>query len=165
VTEIGRLLHDDTLQGHLQMTLKAEGPPEALEVQTQLRADAGQVALQSRINMAATPIHYDSTLDITRLNLAALVQRTALQSDLNLRLRLEGQGLSPAEMHGKVRLDMAPSHVGTIALRPSQIDLAARPKHLEVRRFTLDTSVARLPRPGRSISVPSQIYTTKRWPI
>ena len=148
VTEIGRLLHDDTLHGSLHMTLKAEGPPEALHVRTHVQADTGQIDLQSQLDLASTPVRYTGSLDIAHFNLAALVQRADMQSDLNLRLRLEGQGLSPTELHGHLQLDIAPSHVGGIVLRPSHVDVTARPQHFQVRRVHLDTSFARMTATG-----------------
>ena len=148
IMEIGRLLHDDTLHGRLHMTLKAVGPPEALHVRTHVQAESGHIDVQSQLNLASTPVRYSGILDIARFNLAALVRRAGVQSDLNLRLRLEGQGLSPTKMHGQAQLDIATSHVGAIVLRPSHVDVAARPQHLHVRRFDLDTSVARMTATG-----------------
>jgi len=61
LTEIGRLMHNTALQGQVDLDLQAEGPPEALQVRSQLSAATGRVTLQSQINMAATPLRYDGT--------------------------------------------------------------------------------------------------------
>jgi autotransporter translocation and assembly factor TamB len=148
VTEIGRLLHDDTLHGNLHVTLKAEGAPEALQVRTHVQAHTGRIDIQSQLNLATTPVHYTGALEVDRFDLAALLRRPGVQSDLNLRLSLEGQGLSPTTMHGHVQCDIAPSHVGDISLRPSQIQIVARPQQLQVRRLHLDTSVAQMTASG-----------------
>src|SRR5256712_2532438 len=73
LTEIGRLMHNTALQGQVDLDLQAEGPPEALQVRSQLSAATGRVTLQSQINIAATPLRYDGTLEITNLNVAALM--------------------------------------------------------------------------------------------
>src|SRR5215468_2593532 len=89
LTEIGRLLQNDVLQGPADLVLKAEGPPEAVELRGQLSATSGRIALQGHLNTAATPPQYNGTLDVTNLNLAALLQ-DPWHSDLNLQLRLDG---------------------------------------------------------------------------
>src|SRR5262249_17793255 len=83
LTEIGRLVHNTTLQGQVALDLQAGGPPEALQVRSQLSAATGRVTLQSQINMAATPLRYDGTVEITNLNLAEFKAQDTRQSDLN----------------------------------------------------------------------------------
>jgi autotransporter translocation and assembly factor TamB len=144
LAEVGRLLQDDTLQGPLRLALKAAGPPEALGVLAELRAAGGQVDLQGHVNTLATPPRYQGTLDIAQLNLAALLGRAGLQSDLNMRLELDGAGLPPGNLRGKGHLEILPSHFGSITLRASQIQVEAEPRRFEVRHFDLDTSVARM---------------------
>jgi translocation and assembly module TamB len=144
VTEIGRLVRDNALHGRLRLTLQADGPPEALRVRARLSTAGGKVALQGRINTLSKPLRYQGILDITGLNLAMLLQRVALQSDINLRLRLAGEGLTLGDLRGQVQLDIQPSRLGHIILHPSRIDLEAQPQRFRVRRFRLDTSVARM---------------------
>lgn len=144
LTEIGRLLQDDAVQGQVRMTLKATGPPEALAVDAQLRTADGRVDLQSQVNLSAVPLRYRATLDVAHLNLAAFVQRAALQSDINLRLRLDGAGISPAEMQGQAQFNLLPSHLGRIVMQPSEVHLEATPQQFQVHRFDLNTSVARM---------------------
>ncbi|MCZ6873895.1 MAG: translocation/assembly module TamB domain-containing protein [bacterium] len=144
VTEIGRLLHNDALQGQVYVTLKAEGPADALVVRAQLNTEGGRIDLQSQLDLTASPLRYRGTLDVAHLNLAALVRRAALQSDINLGLHIDGAGLSPREMRGRVQFDIRSSQIGNIALRPSRIDLDAKPQHFQVRHFHLDTSVAQI---------------------
>jgi uncharacterized protein involved in outer membrane biogenesis len=148
VDEIGRLLQDETLTGQVQLDLQASGPPEALQINGHVLAAEGRVDLQSQLNLAATPLRYSGNVDIAHLNLADVVQRTAWASDLNLTLRLEGQGVSPRELNGSLQLELQPSHLGNIKLRPSQIHLDASEQRVEVQQFDVQTSVARMTASG-----------------
>ena len=141
LTEVGRLLHRDTLRGTLHAALTATGPAEALEVRTQLSVGDGRIDLYSWLNTAASPLQYRARLDMTRFDLATLTGRAAWQSDVNLHLRLEGEGLVPNVQRGVVHLQIRPSQVGNIAIRQSEIELAARAARFQVQRFHLDTSV------------------------
>jgi autotransporter translocation and assembly factor TamB len=148
VTEIGRLMQNNALQGQLHLALQIEGPPAAVQVRSQLRVAEGSMDLHSRLNLLATPLRYSGTLDITHLNLASLVQRAAWQSDITLQLRLDGAGMWPQNGQGEVQLDLHPSHLGNIAVQPSQIRIEAKEQRLQVHRFDLHTSVARLTASG-----------------
>ena len=77
--EIGRLLQNDVLQGPADFVLKAEGPPEAIEIHGQLHSTSGRIAVQGHLNTAATLPQYSGTLEATNLNLAALRQQGAWQ--------------------------------------------------------------------------------------
>ena len=46
LTEIGRLVQNDVLQGPADLLLKAEGPPEAIEISSQLSSTSGHIAIQ-----------------------------------------------------------------------------------------------------------------------
>ena len=142
LTEIGRLLQNDVLQGPADLVLKAEGPPEAVELHGQLSSTSGHIAIQGHLNAAATPPQYSGILDVANLNLAALQQQGAWHSDLNLQLRLDGAGTSPQERHGTIQLEIRPSRLGEIALHPSYLDLEAKAQQVQVQRFALDTSIA-----------------------
>jgi autotransporter translocation and assembly factor TamB len=148
VGEIGRLLHDDTLRGLVHLTLQAKGPRDAVQTQLYIRAEGGEVAFDSQMNLAATPPSYRGTLDIARLNLSTLAHRAALRSDLNARVHLDGAGVTPHQLRGKVRLDIQPSHLGGIAIRPSVLELEAQAQRFLVTQCTLDTSVARMTASG-----------------
>ncbi|MGH8057625.1 MAG: AsmA family protein, partial [Candidatus Entotheonellia bacterium] len=152
VGEIGRLLQNDALHGQLQLSVTVEGPPDALVIASHLSpigpAEAASIDVRGEINTLATPPRYRSTLDITKLDLAAWVERAALQSEINLHMRAEGEGLSPAELRSQLQIEIQPSHLGSIALRPSHIELEARSGRFQVQRFNLDTSVARMTATG-----------------
>jgi autotransporter translocation and assembly factor TamB len=148
VGEMGRLLQDETLTGQVQLDFQASGPPEALQLNGQVLAAEGRVDLHSQLNLAATPLHYSGNLDIAHVNLAKVVHRSALASDLNLTLRLEGQGVSPRELNGRLQLELQSSHLGDIQLRPSQIHLDVSEQRVEVQRFDVDTTVARMTASG-----------------
>ncbi|HEY7709691.1 MAG TPA: AsmA family protein, partial [Candidatus Entotheonella sp.] len=148
VDEIGRLLQDETLTGQVQLDLQASGPPEALQINGQVLAAEGRVDLQSQLNLVATPLRYSGKVDIAHVNLADVVQRTALASDLNLTLRLEGQGVSPRELNGRLQLELQSSHLGDIKLRPSQIHLDVSKQRVKVQQFDVQTSVARMTASG-----------------
>jgi uncharacterized protein involved in outer membrane biogenesis len=126
LTEIGRLVQNDVLQGPADLVLKAEGPPEAVELQGQLSSTSGRIAVQGHLNTAATLPQYSGTLDVANLNLAALRQQGAWHSDLNLHLRLDGAGTLPQEQHGTIQLEIRPSRLQEIVLHPSHIDLAVK---------------------------------------
>jgi len=142
LTEIGRLVQNDVLQGPADLALKAEGPPEAVELHGQLSSTSGQLALQGHLNTAATPLQYSGTLDVANLNLAALRQQGAWYSDLNLQLRIDGAGTAPQERHGTIQLEIRPSRLREIALHPSYVDLEIKAQQVQVQRFDLDTSIA-----------------------
>ncbi len=152
VTEIGRLLQDHALHGQLRFILKAEGPPEALVIHGQLnpigKGEQASIDLRGEVNTVATPPRYRSTLDIDKLDLAAWVERAALQSDINLHVRVEGEGLSPQELRSQVQMEIRPSHLGNIALRPSHLHIEAQQGRFHVQRFNIDTSVARMTATG-----------------
>ena len=143
LTEIGRLMQNDVLKARLTWSLKAQGPPEAVET---LRVNSvppqGISALQGHLNVAATPPQYSGTLDVANLNLAALQQQGAWHSDLNLQLRLDGAGTAPQERHGTIQLEIRPSRLRDIVLHPSYIDLAVNAQQVQVQRFDLETSIA-----------------------
>lgn len=148
VDEIGRLLQDETLTGQVQLNLQASGPPEALQINGHMLAAEGRVELQSQLNLVATPLRYSGKVDMAHVNLADVVQRTALASDLNLTLRLEGQGVSPRELNSRLQLELQSSHLGDIKLRPSQIHLDASAQRVEVQQFDVQTSVAQMTASG-----------------
>jgi uncharacterized protein involved in outer membrane biogenesis len=144
ISEIGRLLEDDTLSGQVHLNLTAKGPPEDLQVASQLRAAGGALTFSGQFDIASPQPRYQGTLDITQLDLAAVAQRPALQSDLNLHIDLNGSGVSLDDLQGQVRLEILPSHLGNIALNPSRIHLDTASKRLRIHQFRLDTSVAQM---------------------
>jgi autotransporter translocation and assembly factor TamB len=152
VAEIGRLLQNEALHGGLRLRMKAKGPPEALVASVELSpmgaGDAGSIALQGEANILATPLSYRARVDIDRLDLTALLNKPAWQSDVNLHARLEGAGLAPRELQSDVLVEILPSHFGDITLQPSQIDLHAQQGRFQVRRFDVETSMARMQATG-----------------
>ena len=142
LTEIGRLMHNDALQGPADLRLQAEGPPETVEIDGQLSSTLGHLTLQGHLNAAARPPQYSATLDVTHLNLEALRQQGAWHSDLNLQLRIAGAGIAPPEWHSRVQLEISPSRLREIAIHPSYVDLEAKAQQVQVQRFDLDTSMA-----------------------
>jgi autotransporter translocation and assembly factor TamB len=123
------------------LVLKAEGPPEVVELYGQLSSNSGRIAIQGSLNTATTPPQYSGTLDVVNLNLAALRQQGAWHSDLNLHLRLDGTGTSPQERRGTIQLESRSSRLGEIVLYPSHIDLAVEAQQVQVQRFDLTTSI------------------------
>src|SRR5262249_19152504 len=119
LAEIGRVLANDLLREPLHLTLHAAGPPAALQVQGHLRTPAARVDLQAQLNTAAMPLQYEAQLGVTHVNLAALIGRAELQSDLNLQLSLQGAGVAPRELHSILQFEVQPSHLGTLLVRPS----------------------------------------------
>ena len=142
VTEIGRLLADDTLRGELRLELHASGPANDLSLDADVRAEAGQVTFQGRVDTAASPQRYRGTLTVHRLDLAALADREALKSDLNMVLEVDGKGLSAHTLEGRLNVSIQPSHVGDITLGRSQIRIAAQSQRLRVEAFELNSSLA-----------------------
>ncbi len=144
MADVGRLLGDDTLTGLLQAKLTAAGPPDALKVAGDIRAEGGAVAIHGQINMAASTPSYQATLDISQLDIATLIQRAALKSDLNVHLAVQGSGLALAALQGEAQVQVKPSTFGDIALNPSDIHVIAQGQRIEVQAFHLDTSVAQM---------------------
>ena len=140
--EIGRLLAKDTLQGELQLDLQAQGPLSDIGFQADLRADAGHLGLQGRLNAAENPARYRGTITAQRLNLAALAARDALKSDLNMVLDVDGRGLSPQTLEGQLNVSVQPSHLGDITLDASQIRIVAQSERIHVEALNLVSSLA-----------------------
>jgi hypothetical protein len=109
-----------------------------------MRAAGGALTFSGQFDIASPQPRYQGTLDITQLDLAAVAQRPALQSDLNLHIDLNGSGVSLDDLRGQVRLEILPSHLGNIALNPSRIHLDTASKRLRIHQFRLDTSVAQM---------------------
>jgi autotransporter translocation and assembly factor TamB len=141
-------LHAAALPGVQHLTLAVQGPPEALSVHGQLRAESGRLDLHGQLNTRATPWRYSSSLELAHVNLAALLHQAPLQSDLNVQVHVEGEGLTPSTLRGEVRLDVQTSHVGSIALHSSHLQLTVRHGRFEVQQCDLQTSVARLTAAG-----------------
>jgi autotransporter translocation and assembly factor TamB len=148
MAELGRLLQREDMAGPVHLTLTAQGPPEALAVRGQFSADDSRLDLHGQLNTRATPWRYRSSLELTHVNLATLLHQAPLQSDLNLQAHIEGAGLTPETWHGEVRLDVQTSHLGSIALYPSRLQLTMQPGRFEVQQCDLHTSVARLTAAG-----------------
>ena len=148
MAELGRVLQREDMAGPLHLTLTAQGPPEALTVRGQLSAEGGRLDLHGQLNTRATPWRYSSSLELTHVNLATLLRQAPLQSDLNLQVHMQGEGLTRETLRGEVRLDVQTSHVGTIALYPSRLQLAVHDGRFEVQQCDLQTSVARLTAAG-----------------
>lgn len=144
MADIGRLLADPAVTGHLQAQIMAKGPPEALNVAGNIQAEEGEVIFDSKLNIAATTPQYQAILGITKVNIAALIQRDELVSDLNLHLALEGSGLAPADLQSEARVQVLPSQFGDIALNPSEIHVTAKGKRIDIQQFHLDTSMAQM---------------------
>jgi hypothetical protein len=94
--------------------------------------------------MRAAPLRYRAQVDIGHLDLTAVLNKPAWQSDLNLQAHVEGEGLAPREIESNIHVDIHPSHLGDITLQPSQIDLQAQQGRFQVQRFDVQTSMARI---------------------
>ena len=140
--EIGRLLADDTLRGELQLDVQAEGTLADLRLDADLRADAGRVTYQGHVNAADRPRRYQGTLEVHQLDLAALADREALRSDLNLVLEVDASGLSPQTLAGQLNVAIQPSHLGDVTLSPSQIRVVAQSQRIRIETFELVSSLA-----------------------
>lgn len=148
LAEIGRLLHNELLRDPVQLTLTASGPPAALQVQAQLSTPAASLTMQGQVDTAALPPSYQAQLSVSHLDLAPLVGQADLQSDVNFTLNVQGQGLTPRDLRSSLHVDIQPSHLGPLLLRPSAIHLEAVQQRLQVQRLDLDTSAARLTASG-----------------
>ena len=142
VGEIGRLLAQDTLRGELQLDLQAQGPLSDIGFQADLRADAGHVGLQGRLNTAENPARYRGAITVHRLNLAALADQEALKSDLNMVLDVNGRGLSPQTLEGQLNVAVQPSRLGDVTLDASQIRVVAQSERIHVEALNLVSSLA-----------------------
>ena len=140
--EIGRLLADDTLRGKFRLELQAQGPLADLRLEADLRAEAGQVTFQGHVNAADSPRRYRGTLKVHSLDMAALIARETLKSDLNLVLDVDARGLSPQTLEGQLNVSIQASHLGDVTLSPSQIRIVARSQRVHVEAFELISSLA-----------------------
>ena len=148
VGEVGRLLAKDTLQGELQLDLQAQGPLSDIGLQADLRAEAGHVSLQGRLNTAEHPARYRGAISMHRLNMATLANQEALKSDLNMVLDVEGRGLSPQTLEGQLNVSIQPSHLGDVTLDASQIRIVAQSERIRVEALNLVSSLATITASG-----------------
>lgn len=148
LSEIGRVLQNELLRDPVQLTLHAAGPPAALQVQGQFSTPAARVDVQGHLNTAALPMQYQAQINVAHLDLAALVGRADLQSDLNLALHVEGAGVALHELQSALRVEIHPSHLGPVRLRPSLLHLQAVQQRVQLQRLDLDTSVAHVTASG-----------------
>jgi autotransporter translocation and assembly factor TamB len=148
VIEIGRLLGDDSLHGMLRAKFTAEGPAEAVQLKSQLMVDKGRIDFTGHVNTLSTPVRYRTTLDITHLDMADVVKREVLHSDINMHLKLNGTGLSVADFRGALQWHLDASRLGEIILHPSEIHLDAESKRFSVETFKLKTSVLEMSAKG-----------------
>lgn len=142
LTEVGRLLADDTLRGKARLHIQAQGALSDLRVDAHLRSAAGQVTFQGHVDMTRRPRRYRGTLQVDGLDMAALADRKGLESDLNMAVDFDAKGLSPQTLEGALNVAIQPSHVGDITLSPSRIRVMAQPHRLHVEAFELISSVA-----------------------
>jgi autotransporter translocation and assembly factor TamB len=144
--EIGRLLRHDALHHGLRLAATIAGPPQALQFNVRIDPTQenarGTITLQGELDTAASLPRYRADLDITHLDLSAVLAKAAWQSDLNLQARLAGEGLAARELQTTAEIDIARSHLGNILLQPSAIDLQARQGRFQIQRFDVKTSLA-----------------------
>ena len=142
VDEVGRLLAKDILRGKLHVDLHAQGPLSDIGFRADLSADAGQMRLEGRLNSTEIPARYGGRISVQGLNVAALADREALKSDLNMVLDVEGHGLSPRTVEGQLNVLVEPSHLGDITLDASRIRVVAQSERIHVEAFELVSSLA-----------------------
>ncbi|MDE0207684.1 MAG: hypothetical protein OXP66_16845, partial [Candidatus Tectomicrobia bacterium] len=140
--EVGRLVARDDLRGQLHLDLRAQGPLDDIGFRADLSAAAGEVTLEGRLNTAESPPRYSGTASVRGFNLAALAEREALESDLNMMLEVEGRGLSPRTVEGKLDVLVQPSYLGDITLDASRIHISAKSERIHVEAFELASSLA-----------------------
>ena len=142
VDEVGRLIARDNLRGQLHLDLQAQGPLSDIGFRADLSADAGLVKLEGRLNTAEHPARYRGKVSVQGLNVASLAGRGALESDLNMLLDVEGRGLSPRTVEGRLSISVQPSHLGDITLDASRIRIVAQSERIRVEAFELASSMA-----------------------
>ena len=142
VQEVGSLIARDDLRGELFVDLRAQGSLDDIGFHADLSADAGRVKLEGRLNTAEHPARYGGRVSVQGLNLATLANREALRSDLNMVLDVEGRGLSPRTIEGRLDVSVQPSHLGGITLDDSRIRMVAQSERIRLEAFELISSLA-----------------------
>ncbi|MCP4408739.1 MAG: hypothetical protein GY807_13440 [Gammaproteobacteria bacterium] len=146
--EIGRAMNDKTIHGPLYANFDVVGPPQGVNIRGQLEAGDGRLDLQAHLDTLSVPQRYHAALDITAADLTTVIDRPALQSNLNMRLRIEGQGFAFADLDSELQLDVQASHLGKIKIEPSAVHVHARSQRVQIQDFKLKTSVARMTMKG-----------------
>ncbi|MGF1613937.1 MAG: translocation/assembly module TamB domain-containing protein [Gammaproteobacteria bacterium] len=141
VAEIGRILGDSALRGMVVGAITAKQVDDSLAMRGRLVVAEGAMDLEAQLTAKHRPAHYHGSLTIGKLDLAQLVNKPGLQSDVNLRLQITGEGLQPSDRSARLQLTIERSHLGAIAIRPSTLRIEARNERLEVRAFDLNTSL------------------------
>lgn len=142
VTEIGRILGDPTLQGEVEGEITTAQIDDVLNVMGRLMAgEEGTLELDAKLNPKRRLTAYHSSLTVSELDISALVDKPGLESDLNLRLQVTGEGFEPAYRSARLQLAIDRSHLGDIVIQPSEIRLQARGERFQVHAFDLNTSI------------------------
>ncbi len=142
VAEIGRILGNPSWQGELEGTITTTQADSALNVMGRLAAgERGTLVLDAALNPKCQPPRYQGSLTVSEVDLAALVNKPGLASDINLRLEVAGEGFEHARRSGRLRVAIERSHVGDIAIEPSEIRVEVGGERFEVQAFDLNTSI------------------------
>lgn len=141
VAEIGRLTGHPELHGQLDAQLRMVGLPNDISIEGAMQPTTGNITLRGQLQTDSPVPSYTVQLDVGHVDLGTLVAQDAWQSDINLHLHLTGQGLPLRGGQGNVRLDIQPSHLGSIRVQPSKVLVDARPQGFKIRHFEVNSSV------------------------
>lgn len=132
---ISDAVEPQTLQGQVQWHAGR------IHVEGAVHTPGGGLTLHGEVDTTTTPWGYAGRLTMTHLDLSAWSTQPALRSDLNLQLQVAGAGDGLRTLRGTAHLDIQPSHLGEVILRPSQVHLEVHDGRLQVHALHLDTSV------------------------
>ncbi len=141
VAEIGRLTGRPALHGQLDARLRMVGLPDDISIEGTVQPATGTITLRGQLQTDSPVPRYTVALDAGHVDLGTLVAHEAWQSDINLHLHVTGQGLPLRGGHGNIRLDIQPSHLGSIRVQPSKVLVDARPQGFKIGHFEVNSSV------------------------
>jgi len=91
-------------------------PTVELDGRLDARSDVGTVAGSWSLDRSGSDTRYEATLDATRLDPAALLQRPALAGQLTGRVELDGRGTRWETLSGTAILELSSSQIGSVSL-------------------------------------------------
>jgi translocation and assembly module TamB len=108
----------------------------SLDGELDLKGEFGEINATVSIEDVLKRQRYRASVETHHLNAAPLAIQSELESDLNVQLQFEGQGLTLEEISGTLELDLAPS-----VMRGIEIDSMFSRIRLSEGNATLDTLV------------------------
>ena len=140
LTALGQYYPDLPVSGNVSGTVHARGPLSDITLETDLKTDAGRLAVTARFDAANPGERYAVEGEVTQFTLSKLVTDLPGPTVISGYVDLEGRGTDPATLTLDARARLRPSRVG--GLEMDTVVLAVRVRegllHLDLLDAVLD---------------------------